>query len=160
MLGNFFFFHICFITSEGYYSNVSVVPDLYSAYFFFFHIYYIFFFFHIHVLLILVLTFFILSIVGNVLFHPHLLKCSPAINEILLSCTFSRMSKKKQQIMHRGMLVCTPCCFLCHIMTLSMFYYLHTSLLSIQKLPLFSFCFGSKKFLENDSFFGKYFVQN
>ena len=95
-----------------------------------------------------------------VLFHSHLLKCSPAINKILLSCTFSRMSKKKQQIMHRGMLVCTPCCFLCHIMTLSMFYYLHTSLLSVHKLPLFSFCFSSKKILENDSFFGKYFVQN
>ena len=95
-----------------------------------------------------------------VLFHPHLLKCSPAINEILLSCRFSRMSKKKQQKMHRGMLVCTDCCFLCHIMTLSMFYYLYTSLLSVHKLPLFSFCFSSKTFLENDSFFGKYFLEN
>ena len=81
MLGIFFFFRICFITSEGYYSNVSVVLDLYSAYFFFFHIYYIFFCFHIHVLLILVLTSFILSIVGNVrqkilfLYHTQQLQC-------------------------------------------------------------------------------------
>jgi hypothetical protein len=50
--------------------------------------------------------------------------------EILLSCRFSVMNKKKQQLMQRGMLVCSDGCFRCHINDFILFYYVHFSIVS------------------------------